>query len=54
MLEAECVEWALLISIVLRDAMAVVRTVHLTGAADGLARLRSGLRALHLWTVNEW
>ncbi|XP_043236025.1 guanine nucleotide exchange factor subunit Rich-like [Amphibalanus amphitrite] len=53
MLEAECVEWALLISIVLRDAMAVVRTINLTRAGDGLTRLRAGLRALHTWTVNE-
>ncbi|XP_037067862.1 LOW QUALITY PROTEIN: guanine nucleotide exchange factor subunit Rich-like [Pollicipes pollicipes] len=53
MLEAECVEWALLISIVLRDAMAVVRTVHLTGASDGLGRLQAGLRALHAWTTTE-
>ena len=54
MLEAECVEWALLISIVLRDAMAVVRTINLTRASDGLTRLRAGLRALHSWTVHEW
>lgn len=57
MLEAGCLEWALIISIVLRDALAVVRTVNTASMTDTpleiVARMREGLSYLELWSDTE-
>lgn len=56
-LEASCLEWSLLISILLRDAMAVVRTVNAAKSSDqsieSVTRLRQHLLLLHYWTNTE-
>ena len=58
MLEAGCLEWALLIAVVLRDAMAVVRTVNTASMTDTpleiVARMREGLSFVELWANTEW
>lgn len=58
MLEAGCLEWALLISIVLRDVLAVVRTVNTASMTDTVlemvGRMREGLSYLELWADTEW
>lgn len=65
--EADCLDWALVLALVLRDAMAVLRLVSmarssLTSATPGLGqantieivtRLRDGLLALSHWVTNE-
>ena len=57
-LEAGCLEWALLIGLVLRDAMAVVRTVNTASLTDTpiemVGRMREGLSYLELWANTEW
>lgn len=57
MLEAGCLEWGLLISIVLRDALAVVRTVNTASMTDTpleiVGRMREGLSYLELWSDTE-
>lgn len=51
-------EWSLLISILLRDAMAVVRTVNAARSAEcsveSMSRLRQGLQLLFFWTNSQW
>jgi K+-transporting ATPase A subunit len=58
MLEAGCLEWALLVAVVLRDAMAVVRTVNTASMTDTpleiVARMREGLSFVELWANTEW
>ena len=58
MTEASCLEWALILAIVLRDAMAVVRVVSAAGMPetplDMVARMREGLSYLELWADTEW
>ena len=58
MLEAGCLEWSLLIAIVLRDAMAVVRTVNTASLTDTpieiAGRMREGISFLELWAETEW
>ncbi|CAH1775600.1 unnamed protein product [Owenia fusiformis] len=57
MLEAGCLEWSLLISLVLRDAMAVVRTVNTASLTETpleiIARMREGLSFIELWADTE-
>lgn len=57
-MEASCLEWSLLISVLLRDAMAVVRTVNAAKSPDqsieAVSRLRQGLLLLNYWTNTEW
>lgn len=57
-MEASCLEWSLLISILLRDAMAVLRTVNAVKSHDqtieSVSRLYQGLTLLQFWTNNEW
>ncbi|XP_063238684.1 guanine nucleotide exchange factor subunit Rich [Bacillus rossius redtenbacheri] len=55
--EARCLEWALVVSVLLRDGMAVLRT---TGAArapdqsaEAVLRLRDGLQQLCAWSSTE-
>ena len=58
LLEAGCLELALLVAIVLRDAMAVVRTVNTASMTDTpievTGRMREGLSFLELWAETEW
>ncbi|VDI13477.1 RAB6A-GEF complex partner protein 1, partial [Mytilus galloprovincialis] len=57
MLEAGCLEWGLLVSIVIRDALAVVRTVNTASMTDTpleiVGRMREGLSYLELWSDTE-
>lgn len=57
-MEASCLEWSLLISVLLRDAMAILRTVNAAKSADqsieSVSRLKQGLQFLHYWTHTEW
>ncbi|KAJ8935417.1 hypothetical protein NQ314_012836, partial [Rhamnusium bicolor] len=56
-MEASCLEWSLLISVLLRDAMAVLRTVNAAKSFDqtieAVSRLRQGLLILNYWTNTE-
>ncbi|GAB1610511.1 hypothetical protein Ahia01_001337400, partial [Argonauta hians] len=56
-LEAGCLEWALIISVVLRDTLSVVRTVNTASMTDTplemLGRMREGLSFLELWAETE-
>ncbi|KAK7492934.1 hypothetical protein BaRGS_00015881 [Batillaria attramentaria] len=57
MLEAGCLEWALIIAVVLRDSLAVIRTVNTASMTDTpldmVARMREGLSYLELWADTE-
>lgn len=57
-MEASCLEWSLLISILLRDAMAVLRTVNAARTSEqsieAISRLKQGLQLLCYWTNREW
>jgi len=57
-MEAGCLEWALLISVLLRDAMAVFRTTNAARSPDhsveAILRLKEGLMALCHWSGTEW
>ncbi|XP_074641700.1 guanine nucleotide exchange factor subunit RIC1-like [Tubulanus polymorphus] len=57
MLEAGCLEWALLISVLLRDVMNVVRVVNTASltetAIETVGRMREGLSFLDLWADTE-
>jgi hypothetical protein len=56
-MEASCLEWSLIISVLLRDAMAVLRTVNAAKSPDqsieAISRLRQGLLLLQYWTTTE-
>jgi hypothetical protein len=58
LLEAGCLEWAMIISLVLRDVEAVVRTVNTASMTDTplemVARMREGISYLELWADTEW
>jgi len=58
MLEAGCLEWALLLAVVLRDSLAVIRTTNTASMTDTpletVARMREGLSYLELWIDTEW
>lgn len=57
-MEASCLEWSLLISILLRDAMAVLRTINAARSPDqsieAVMRLKQGMHFLHYWINTEW
>ncbi|KAG1667219.1 RAB6A-GEF complex partner protein 1 [Nymphon striatum] len=57
MLEAGCFEWSLLISVVLRDVMAIIRTINCARQPDSseeaIIHLRDGLITLGHWFENE-
>lgn len=57
-LEAGCLEWSILVAVVLRDALAVLRVVTLARAPDVPARvihsLTRGLQELLQFTNTEW
>ena len=58
MLEACCLEWGLLLAIILRDAMAVIRTVNTASLTETpieiVGRMREGISYLELWADTEW
>ena len=58
LLEAGCLDWSLLIAIVLRDAMAVIRVVNLAKQPDqlpdALHHLRGGMASIEQWAEKEW
>ncbi|KAL4236739.1 WD40 repeat protein [Mactra antiquata] len=57
MLEGGCLEWALIIAIVLRDSSAVIRTINTASMTDTpleiVARMREGISYLELWSDTE-
>ncbi|XP_052755748.1 guanine nucleotide exchange factor subunit Rich [Galleria mellonella] len=57
MTEASCVEWALVLAVALRDALAVLRTTNAARAhdvsLDAVRRLRRALRDLAAWADHE-
>lgn len=58
LLEAGCLEWSVVVAVILRDALAVLRVVTLARAPDVPAqvinRLTAGLQDLLLFTTTEW
>lgn len=58
MTEASCLEWALVLAIILRDAMAVLRTTNAARSTDitvdAVRRLRKALQDVCAWTDCEW
>ncbi|XP_059485791.1 guanine nucleotide exchange factor subunit Rich [Neocloeon triangulifer] len=56
-MEAGCLEWALVLSVLLRDAMAVLRTTFAARTADQsievVKRLKDGLEALLIWSNTQ-
>lgn len=56
-MEAGCLEWSIIISVLLRDALAIVRTVNAAKSIDqsieAVSRLKQGLQILHYWTHTE-
>lgn len=57
-MEANCLEWSLVFSIILRDAMAVLRLINAAKShdqpAETVSRLRQGLLIINYWTNTEW
>lgn len=57
-LEAGCLEWSVVVAVLLRDALAVLRVVTLARAPDVPAqviiRLTAGLQDLLHFTNTEW
>lgn len=58
LLEAGCLEWSVVVAVVLRDALAVLRVVTLARAPDVpaqvITRLTTGLQDLLHFTNTEW
>ena len=59
MLEASCLEMASVISIVLKDALALIRIVNAARTSSGesastVARLFQCIKALEVWAKSEW
>lgn len=58
MTEASCVEWAVVVAVVLRDALAVLRTTNAARgndvSLDAVRRLRRALQDICAWTDAEW
>ena len=58
MLEADCLEWATVLAVVLRDLLTVVRIVNMASITDSpldvVGRMREGLSFLELWADTEW
>lgn len=51
-------EWSVIISVMLRDVMAVLRATNAARSpeqsSDAVLRLREGLVALNQWSNTEW
>jgi len=58
LMEAGCLEWAMLVCIVLRDAVLFLRVINLACLADTppevVIRLQSGLALLDQWISSDW
>ena len=56
-MEAGCLEWALVIAILLRDQISVVRVVNTASLTDTpieiVGRMREGLSYLELWADTQ-
>ena len=56
-MEAGCLEWALLVAILLRDTISVVRVVNTASLTDTpieiVGRMREGLSFLELWADTQ-
>nr|CAD7577631.1 unnamed protein product [Timema californicum] len=56
-MEASCLEWSLIISVLLRDAMAVLRTINAARSPDqsseAVQRLKEGFQLLCHWSSTE-
>lgn len=57
-MEASCLEWSIIISVLLRDAMAVHRTTNAARSPhhshESVLRLKQGLISLCQWSSSEW
>jgi hypothetical protein len=58
MMEANCLEIASLISVLLKDALALIRIVNAARSTTGdktvVTRLYQNLKALEAWAQSEW
>jgi hypothetical protein len=58
MMEANCLEIASLISVLLKDALALIRIVNAARSTPGdktvVTRLYQNLKALEAWAQSEW
>jgi len=58
LMEAGCLEWAMLVCVILRDAVLFLRVVNLACLADTphdvVRRLQSGLALLEQWISTDW
>jgi len=58
LMEAGCLEWAVLVCVVLRDAVLFLRVVNLACLADTppevVLRLQNGLELLEQWISTDW
>lgn len=57
LIEAGCLEWAVLVSIVLRDSVLFLRVINAACLPDSYAeicRLQNGLAAIDQWSINDW
>lgn len=58
MLEANCLEWSIIVAILLHDAMAVFRVTNAARSPDhslsAVQRLRDGILSLLQWTNTQW
>jgi len=57
-MEAGCLEWAMLVCIILRDAVLFLRVINLARLADTppevVVRLQSGLALFEKWMSTDW
>lgn len=57
-MEASCLEWSVIVAVLLHDAMAVFRAVNSARSPDqtlsAVQRLRDGILALLQWTNTQW
>lgn len=58
LMEAGCLEWAMLVCIILRDAVLFLRVINLACLADTpsevVLRLQNGLVSLEQWIGTDW
>ena len=57
-MEASCLEWAVLVCVILRDAVLFLRVVNLACLADTapevVIRLQRGVEQLEQWIGTDW
>lgn len=57
LMEAGCLEWAILVSVILRDSVLFLRVVNAASMADThaeIAHIQSGLCAIEQWSTTDW